>query len=496
MLCLGLDIGSSAIKCSVVDPESGVVVGRASSPADELSIDAPKPGWAEQHPDLWWKHITIAVRNVVSKNKLDPDDIKAIGISYQMHGLVLVDKDFQVLRPSIIWCDSRAVDIGKRAFKDLGPEFCLTHLLNSPGNFTASKLRWVRDHEPKIYARIHKAMLPGDYIASRLTGRIATTVSGLSEGTFWDFQRNELSRELLDYYGFDPHILPEIVPTFSVSGTLTTEAARDLGLSTKTTVSYRAGDQPNNALSLHVLDPGEIAATAGTSGVVYGIVDTLTHDSRSRVNQFAHVNHSRKEPRVGVLLCINGTGILYAWLRKNMAGGVSYEQMNREAEGIPAGSDGVCILPFGNGAERVLEDRTIGASFFGLDFNRHTRAHIFRAAQEGIAFSLKYGIDLMRDMGLKVGVIRAGRANLFQSRVFCETLAAISNAAIELFETEGSDGAARGAAMGVGITAKKAFQSLKRVETIHPNPSIRERLLEVYQGWEDLVKRMVSEQIV
>lgn len=489
MLMLGLDIGSSSIKCSALDLESGAILGRAASPSDELPIDAPKPGWAEQHPDLWWKHLTHAVRTLVREMRLDPEAIRAIGISYQMHGLVLVDKEFRVLRPSIIWCDSRAVDIGKRAFRELGPDFCLSRLLNSPGNFTASKLRWVKEHEPEVYQRIHKAMLPGDYIAARLTGRIATTVSGLSEGMFWDFQRNAVSRELLEHYGIDPEILPEVVPTFSASGTVTAEAANELGLSTKTVVSYRAGDQPNNALSLHVLEPGEIAATAGTSGVVYGVVDKLTHDPRSRVNQFAHVNHTQKDPRLGVLLCINGTGILYAWLRKTMAAGLSYADMNREAEEAPAGSGGVRILPFGNGAERVLEDRNVGAQVFGLDFNRHSRGHVFRAAQEGIAFSLKYGIDRMRDMELKVTVLRAGRANLFQSRLFCETLASASGATIELYETDGSDGAARGAGIGSGVPAHDAFSSLKAVGTISPDASAQDVLLASYEHWEQQLMR-------
>lgn len=492
MLMLGLDIGSSSIKCSALDLDSGTVIGRAVSPADEMPIDAPKPGWAEQHPDLWWKHLRLAIRKLLSENHLDPEDVKSIGISYQMHGLVLIDKEFRVLRPSIIWCDSRAVEIGKRAFRDLGPEFCLSHMLNSPGNFTASKLRWVKEHEPEIYSRIYKAMLPGDYIAFRLTGHIGTTISGLSEGIFWDFQKNQISSELLDYYQIDSNILPGVVPTFSVVGGLGSEAANELGLSTRTTVSYRAGDQPNNALSLHVLEPGEIAATAGTSGVVYGIAGALTHDPCSRVNQFAHVNHTQASPRLGILLCINGTGILYAWLRKNVAGSLSYDDMNREAERIPVGSDGLFVLPFGNGAERVLEDRSIGASFSGLDFNRHSRGHFFRAAQEGIAFSLKYGIDRMREMGLNVTVIRAGRANLFRSGVFCETLATVSNATIELYETDGSDGAARGAALGIGMAADMAFRSLGQVETIRPDHAHRERLLEVCRGWEGLLKKNLA----
>jgi xylulokinase len=471
MYTLGYDIGSSSIKCSIFDCEHGISVAHGSYPAEEMTIQSPRAGWAEQDPELWWSYVAAITRKLLTEKNVDPGMIVAVGISYQMHGLVLVDQDRTVLRPSIIWCDSRAVEMGKEAFATLGSEFCLQHLLNSPGNFTASKLRWVKLNEPDVYRRIYKAMLPGEFIAMKLTGEIVSTVSGLSEGMYWDFKRSGLSAELLDHYGIDRDLLPEIRPTFSVQGKVSATAAVQLGLQAGTVVSYRAGDQPNNALSLNVLNPGEAAATAGTSGVVYGVIDKVSYDGRSRVNPFAHVNHGNGQTRLGVLLCINGTGILNSWMRKHIATGMNYDDMNKLAAAAEIGSGGVSVLPFGNGAERILENREIGCRILGVDFNRHTRAHLLRAAQEGIAFSFRYGIDIMKDMGLDLRVIRAGYANMFLSPVFRQSLANVSGATIELYDTDGAQGAARGAGLGAGVFAspREAFGSLKRMGEVRPN---------------------------
>jgi xylulokinase len=485
MYSLGYDIGSSSIKCAILDCESGKTIAHGSYPAEEMPIHSPQPGWAEQYPDEWWGHVVTLTRQLLQGLRLDASEIRAIGISYQMHGLVLVDDKCQVLRPSIIWCDSRAVDIGKKAFESLGESFCLQHLLNSPGNFTASKLRWVQENEPEIFKKIHKAMLPGDFIAMKLTGDIVTTVSGLSEGIFWDFTRGAVSTELLKQYGLSPEILPRTLPTFSVQGHLTSAAAGQLGLREGTPVSYRAGDQPNNAFSLNVLNPGEAAATAGTSGVVYGVIDRVSFDNKSRVNPFAHVNHTPALTRLGVLLCINGTGILNSWLRKTVAAGMDYNEMNAEAAKIAVGSEGISILPFGNGSERILENRSAGCQIAGIDFNRHSRAHLLRASQEGIAFSFRYGIDIMKAMGLDLRVIRAGRANMFLSPVFRQTLANISGATIEMYDTEGAQGAARGAALGAGLftSPQDAFASLQKIDAIYPDAEHVDDTAGAYARW-------------
>ena len=495
MYLLGYDIGSSSVKACLVEAESGKCVSSAFFPKTEAPIIAVKPGWAEQNPESWWENLKLATKAIMAEAGVTGGEIKAIGISYQMHGLVCVDKDMQVLRPAIIWCDSRAVPYGQKAFETLGEENCLSHLLNSPGNFTASKLAWVKEHEPQIYEKIYKIMLPGDYIAMRLTDEICTTVSGLSEGMFWDFRNNSLATSLMDYYGFDQSLIPDIKPTFAEQGRVTAKAAEELGLAAGIPITYRAGDQPNNAVSLNVLNPGEIASTAGTSGVVYGVNGSVNYDPKSRVNTFAHVNHSEEKTRLGVLLCINGTGILNSWVKRNIAPeGISYNEMNILASKAPIGSDGVSILPFGNGAERMLENKEIGCSIRGLNFNIHSKQHIIRAAQEGIVFSFKYGIDVMEQMGIKVKKIHAGHANMFLSSIFRDTLAGVTGATIELYDTDGSVGAAKGAGMGAGIYKdnKEAFASLEKLDVIEPNRSKAREYADAYERWKYRLEKSMS----
>jgi xylulokinase len=485
MYSLGFDIGSSSIKASILDVENGMVIAEDFYPKEEMAIVSPQPGFAEQNPETWWEYSKLLLKQLLSNKNVDGKKINSIGISYQMHGLVLVDKKQNVLRPSIIWCDSRAVNIGNDAFRAIGEEYCLSHLLNSPGNFTASKLAWVKQNEPEVFNSIYKFMLPGDFIAMKLTGEISTTISGLSEGIFWDFAENIVSDKVLEEYGIPKSFVPEIYPTFSVQGKIKMEVAEELGISSDAVVSYRAGDQPNNAFSLNVLNAGEVAATAGTSGVVYGVIDQVNYDKLSRVNQFAHLNHSRDKISLGVLLCINGTGIQNSWLRKNFASALSYNEINQLASTVPIGSEGVSILPFGNGAERVLQNKNIGSQIIGLDFNRHTHAHVFRAAQEGIVFTFKYGVDIMKEMGLNINVIRAGKGNMFLSEIFRNTLANITGASIELYETDGAQGAARGAAVGCGAYSSftDAFASLKKLEIVNPNKSSVAETEAAYSKW-------------
>lgn len=494
MYLLGYDIGSSSVKASLVNAETGKCVASAFYPKTEAPIIAVRQGWAEQDPQMWWENLKLATQAVLVESGADAKDIKAIGISYQMHGLVCVDKEQRVLRPAIIWCDSRAVSYGQRAFETLGKDVCLGHLLNSPGNFTASKLAWVKENEPDIYAKIYKIMLPGDYIAMRLSGEICTTVSGLSEGMFWDFQENRVARFLMDYYGFDESLIADIRPTFAEQGRVSAIASQELGLPEGVPITYRAGDQPNNALSLNVFNPGEIASTAGTSGVVYGVNGSVNYDPKSLVNTFAHVNHTAEQTRLGVLLCINGTGILNSWIKRNVAPqGISYNDMNDLAAQAPIGSAGISILPFGNGAERVLEDRETGCSIHGVNFNVHDRRHLIRAAQEGIVFSFKYGIDVMEGMGISVKKIHAGHANMFLSPIFRQTLAGVTGATIELYDTDGSVGAAKGAGIGAGIYRdhNEAFATLEKLEVIEPVEADRQAYADAYGRWKSYLEKAI-----
>ncbi|MDF1574842.1 MAG: FGGY family carbohydrate kinase [Bacteroidales bacterium] len=494
MYLLGYDVGSSSVKASLINAESGRQVASAFYPKKEMKIDAPMAGWAEQDPEQWWTNLKLATNDVMQSAEIDPSSIKSIGIAYQMHGLVLVDKDHQLLRSSIIWCDSRAVSHGDHAMEKIGQELCLSHLLNSPGNFTASKLSWVIMNEPDIYEKAYKFMLPGDYIAMKLTGEINTTISGLSEGIMWDFQKNSLADFLLEYYGIHKHLVPDIVPTFSEQGRLTRPAAEELGLVPGIRIAYRAGDQPNNAFSLNVLNPGEIAAAAGTSGVVYGVSDEVKYDPRSRVNTFAHVNHSPELNRLGVLLCINGTGIQYSWLKQHLARReMNYPALNDLALDAPIGSEGLLMLPFGNGAERMLGNKDVGATIKNINFNIHNSSHLVRAAQEGVAFSMHYGMAILKETGIHPSVIRAGMANMFLSQVFRETLAEISGATIELYDTDGSIGAANGAGIGSGTYAsfEEAFENLNMRMVIEPSHRHSEEYADAYNKWSEVLEKNI-----
>lgn len=490
---LGIDVGSSSVKVSLMDITTGVCLASSTNPSQEMPIDAVQSGWAEQDPEMWWKYAVEGIRKIAQEHPMS--EVAAIGITYQMHGLVAIDKEQKPLRKAIIWCDSRAVEIGAEALEAIGRDFCLEHALNSPGNFTASKLAWVKRNEPELFAQIDKFILPGDYIAYRLSGKVSTSVSGLSEQILWDFKEEKRADFVADYYGIPQEIIPEAGVSIGVEATTDKATEELLGIAEGTPISYRAGDQPNNAFSLNVMEAGEIAATGGTSGVVYGVVDTPKADLLSRVNTFVHVNHTPATPRYGILLCINGTGILNSWMRRNVTQQtLDYVEMNALAEQAPAGSDGLVVLPFGNGAERVLENRTTGAAVVGIDLNRHSTAHILRATQEGIAFSFRYGIDLMRELGLKPDVIRAGKANLFLSPLFRQTLSTLTGARIELFNTDGSLGAARGAALGAGFYASReeAFASLKCLEVVEPCEADREALERSYEKWKHEVEMRIK----
>lgn len=491
MYFLGFDLGSSSVKACLLAAETGKVVASSYFPKMEMPIASSKIGFAEQQPMEWWQNACLASKAVLAESGIKPESIGAIGISYQMHGLVVVDKALNVLRPSIIWCDSRAVDTGNAAMQELGSDFLLPKLLNSPGNFTASKLAWVKQNEPSIFSQIYKFMLPGDYLAAKMTGEIVTTPSGLSEGILWDFANQKPAEFLMNHFGFSTDILPTVCPTFSEQGKLTGHAASELGLIAGIPITYRAGDQPNNAFSLNVLEPGEVAATAGTSGVVYGVSDQIKFDPKSRVNTFLHVNPITDAARYGVLLCVNGTGSLNGWLRNSLFQGKnSYPEMNELAAKSPVGSEGLICLPFGNGAERMLQNQDLGAAFKGLHFSRHNVSHFTRAAQEGIVFALYYGMEVMETVGVSLKNIRAGEANMFLSAVFRETFANISGATVELFNTDGAQGAARAAGFGLGYykSRAEAFVGLSAVRTIEPNLALTEETNAAYQNWKQVVE--------
>ena len=494
MYLLGYDIGSSSVKVALVEANTKRTIDTLQSPADAMEITALQSDWAEQDPEMWWRHVCTATREILSQNAIKADQVGAIGIAYQMHGLILVDENYEVLRPSIIWCDSRAVDIGNKAFEAIGQNQCLGCLLNSPGNFTASKLKWVIENEPELYAKAKYFMLPGDYIALKLTEIPITTPSGLSEGILWDFQTNDVADIVLDHYDIDRKLIPQIVPTISEQGRLTKQAAQATGLVAGIPITYRAGDQPNNAMSLNVLEPGEVAGTGGTSGVVYGVIDQPVFDSSSRVNGFAHVNHSKANPRIGILLCINGAGIMYNWTRQQiMNASVSFREMEKMGATVPIGADGLRIIPFGNGAERILENQSPGAQINNLQLNRHQRAHLIRASLEGVAFSFVYGMEILKQMGLQTNILRVGNDNLFQSSIFSNTIATLTESQIEVMRTNGAIGAAKasGVAIGVYNSLSEAMRGNELVLRYEPQMDSIEAYEAAYQQWKSDLNSLI-----
>ena len=483
MYYLGLDIGSSSIKAALVEIATGKSIGVVQEPENEMNILAVKNGWAEQKPDDWWLYVCKAIQRLKQIHNISRTQIKGIGISYQMHGLVLVDKEGLPLRKSIIWCDSRAVEIGKNAFDEIGHQKCAEHLLNSPANFTASKLKWVKENEPEIYSKIYKFMLPGDYVAFKFSNQINTTISGLSEGIFWDFKDDKLADFLLDFYDIETSLVPPIVDTFGLQSTVDQKGEEMSGIAAGTPIFYRAGDQPNNALTLNVFNPGEVAATGGTSGVVYAVTDSLSGKESTRVNNFAHVNYRKTSSRIGKLLNINGAGIQYRWLLNNLDV-TSYEEMNNLASEVPVGCDGVCLLPFGNGAERMFNNKDLGTRLVNINLNNHNKAHVCRAALEGIAFSFVYGMEILKSDGIDVKVMRAGNDNLFRSEIFANTVATLIEHEIEIYNTTGAIGAARAADLHKGDFENygKLVMENDHVMTFMPFKD-KEPYVKAFQNW-------------
>ena len=494
MFFLGIDLGSSSVKLSVLDAEKGEVICSEMLPESEMEIIAPKFGWAEQNPEIWWKYVKKGLARISKNHQVNLKKIRAIGIAYQMHGLVLTDEKLNPVRPSIIWCDSRAVDIGNEAFKALGEENCQQQILGSPGNFTASKLKWVKINEPEVYAEARYMMLPGDFIASKLSGVAQTTTSGLSEAALWNFPKGKLAKEVLDKMGLSEDMVPEIVENFGRQAKIDSKVADELGLNSETLITYRAGDQPNNAFSLNVLNPGEIATTAGTSAVVYSVSDKDIYDGKSRINTFLHVNNSEVQKRNGVMLCINGSGILYQWLRKLISAGnkelISYDLLNEQAAKVKPGSEDLLFYPFGNGVERIFNNKKANSGIENLNFNIHQPAHLIRSACEAIVFAMNYGFDIMKSLGTSGGVVRAGKANLFLSPVFREIFCNTTGSTLELYNTSGAEGAARGAAYGYGFYDKieDAFGGLKCLETLEPTKELTSAYKEIYKNWKQHIK--------
>lgn len=489
MIGIGYDIGSSFIKAALVDVKTGNPILRARVPEVEIPMQAQQQGWAEQDPNLWWEYLCKATQKLLAEAHIKADQISSIGISYQMHGLVLVDRDLNPLRKSIIWCDSRATPYGDKAFEKLGKTYCKDHLLNSPGNFTASKLAWVIENEPDLYNKTYKLMLPGDFLATKLSGVPQTTITGLSEGIFWDFKNDETSTSLFDYYQINQSLVPEIVDNFKLQATVSHSGAKATGLIAGTPITYRAGDQPNNAYTLGARSTGDVVATGGTSGVVYALTDRLSGEELTKVNTFAHINYQPKQKMFGKLLNLNGAGIQYRWLHQLM-GQMSYQKLNQMAAKAPIGSNGLKVFPFGNGAERILDNKIVNGHISNINFNIHDNNHLARATLEGIAFALIYGIEMLKNDGVVIENLKVGNDNLFLSDIFSKTIADTLGISIQMLEATGAEGAAK-----AGIAGEKGGQNNHKIhinKTIEPNPQSKNQSIDSFKNWKkQLINKII-----
>lgn len=473
MAFLGIDVGTSSVKVSIVG-EDGVILASATAPASsERAINSPNPNWAEQNPEDWWEDAQQAILNLPLEARLQ---VEAIGIAYQMHGLVLVDSQFQPVRPSIIWCDGRNIQESQILAESLGLDALENRLLNKPGTLTLAKLAWVAEHEPETLAKAHTFGLPGDFIAYKLTGEWSTTKSGYSEMVGWDFGASIPFEEGFRKAGWKLP-LPEARPNLEEGAPIQKVIAEKLGLPPSARVTYRAGDQPNNAFGLGVLQQGETAISAGTSGVLYGIGDS-SPGLHEGINRFLHVNS-----QIGVLMCLNGVGSALAFARRTWFQNQSYEALSELAsqanpENCPY------FFPFGNGAERILSERAF-SGFTELDFNRHNLPELARSVFEGIAFAYRLGSEKMEKAGCLSKVVNGTESGLLKSSFFAQLLANELQVELILSEGDGSTAAARGAALGIKKILPKPAPLKRYLPT---SPANHER----FSHWHKILEKFLQ----
>jgi xylulokinase len=440
---LGIDVSTTATKAVLVD-EAGAVRAIGTADYDFLS---PRPLWSEQRPELWWDGTQVAVRAALSGAGVRAEDVAAVGLTGQMHGLVLLDRDEQVLRPAILWNDQRTAAECELIRQLVGPE----RLIQITGNdaltgFTAPKLVWVRDHEPEVWARVAHVLLPKDYVRLKLTGVHAVDVADGAGTLLFDLAQRTWSPEVTGALGIDPAWLP---PTFegpAVTGALSAAGAAATGLLAGTPVVAGGGDQAANGIGLGVIGPGTTALSLGTSGVVFAPTDRPIFDPLGRVHAFCHAVPGRWH-FMSVMLSAAGS---LRWFRDTLAPGAAFGELAAAAGEVPAGSDGLVFLPYLSGERSPYPDPAARAAFVGLTLG-HDRRHLTRAVLEGVAFGLRDGLDLMIGAGMAAPAqIRASGGGI-ASPLWRQILADVLDAEIATVNT--TEGAASGAALLAAVGA-------------------------------------------
>jgi xylulokinase len=502
-LMMGIDVGTTATRAIVVRPD-GHVAGAAT--VGHPPIQMPKAGWAEQNPEDWW-HATIeAVRTAVERSGAAGAEIASIGLSGQMHGVTLLDKANVVLRPAIIWCDQRTQPQCDWITNRVGAER-LIRLVSNPAitGFSAPKLLWIRDHEPRLYERAAHLLLPKDYVRLRLTGEFATDVSDASGTLVFDVVNRRWSEEVLEILQIDRAILPVARESVEVSGAISSEAALLTGLRARTPVMAGAGDQAASAVGNGIVSPGLASATLGTSGVIFSYTDSPKMDPQGRVHTFCHAV-PRKWHVMGVT---QGAGLSLRWFREQLGeseawyarqtGVDAYEIIIEEASKIPPGSDSLLFLPYLMGERTPHLDPRARGMWFGLTA-AHTRGHLIRSILEGVAFSLRDSIEILRELRIPVNQVRASgggsRSSLWrqiQAEIYGEKVASLR-------ESEGSAyGAALLAGVGSGIyssVGEAAQETVKVLNEVSPhsgNAAHYDKLYGVYRRLYPAVRGLAHE---
>ena len=439
----GIDVSTTATKAVLVDG-SGAVVGTGAS---TYHFDVPRPGWTEQHPGLWWDATIASIRSVLASTGVAADDVSAIGLTGQMHGAVLLDAADTVLRPAILWNDQRTAEACDEIRAALGRE----RLIAITGNdaltgFTAPKLVWVRDHEPEVWARIAHVLLPKDYVRLRLTGEHALDKADGAGTLLFELARRDWSPEVLAALGIDPAWLP---PTFEgpmVTGTVTNEAAAATGLRAGTPVVAGGGDQAANAVGVGAVNPGIVALSLGTSGVVFATTDEPLRDPAGQVHAFCHAVPGRWH-MMTVMLSAAGS---LRWFRDALAPGEAFGTLVAGAGEVAAGSEGLLFLPYLTGERSPYPDPLARGAFVGLTVG-HDRRHMTRAVLEGVAFGLRDGLDQMIAAGMpaptQVRASGGGTASALWRQILADVLGA------ELATVSTTEGAAYGAGLLAAVGA-------------------------------------------
>jgi len=480
---LGIDTGTSGTRALLID-SSGREIAAVTAPHDDIRMEQPL--WAEQHPENWTEAAAEAIRGVLAKSGATGHDIRGIGLSGQMHGLVILDRSGSVIRPSLIWCDQRSQPQVDFINRTIGKQKVLESIANPVlTGFTLPKLLWVRDHEPQHFERMRKVLLPKDYVRFWLTGEFATEVSDASGTALLDVVHRRWSFGMIDSLGLDRDILPSVHESTDIAGVISSQAAQLTGLTAGTPVVGGGGDQAAGAVGNGIVEPGIVSCTLGTSGVVFAHTDNAVWDPLGRVHTFCHAVRDKWH----VMGVTQGAGLSLQWLRNQLAPGVSYDALMSEAATAPAGSQGLFWLPYLMGERTPHLDASARGGWIGLTA-KHTRADLIRSVVEGVSYSQKDCVDIIHQLGVPISSIRASGGGA-RSPFWRQILADVFDKRVARLENQ--EGSAYGAALlamvGTGEFAtvpEACAATIREADSVTPRNAESKTYAEGYETYQAL----------